>query len=255
MPLVSNHVLHIVILKNFLKTEWLTPPASSIFVHELAELYVIKLQYSDLEEKPLINWLINQNFIKIFENYWFSYNISHEGNNYFLDEFFSFLAPTYESSIIIEKNISCYNFLINKAIKIKSCFNSRTLDFGSGTGTIIYSPYINNLDEVIGFDFSVEMQNISQKKGLKTLSSVEFDSLPSEYFDIIILNYVLHLCIDSNLLNRLLNLLVKDGILVGNVHKGLGLKNIKTWLSSIADNFLYEIEESDYGTVITIKKI
>jgi ubiquinone/menaquinone biosynthesis C-methylase UbiE len=177
-------------------------------------------------------------------------------NEWILEDFFSFIAPIYESKFHYQNNISCCDHLINLALKHKISDKSITLDFGSGTGIIIDSSFVSKLESIIGFDFCGEMRKLSRNRGMRTLSVFEFNSLPSNQFDIIILNYVLHLGISFNSLNHLLKFLVQGGVLVGNIHKDLGVNTFRDWLNSLLVNkFSHQIEISQHGSIIIIKKI
>lgn len=237
------------------KNEHITPPVGILTINKLLHSDIICLQYNDLDDNLMVNWLLQKGFVKFFENYWISLKLKQKKNDKFMQEFYSFLAPTYDSSIHIENNLSCYEYLITQALIMKSTTTSKVLDFGSGSGIVMQSPCISRIDDIVGFDFCSEMRKISHGKGMKTLSVMEFYSSPVCEFDIIVLNYVLHLGVCLSSLNRLLDLLVVGGVLIGNIHKDLELTNIGVWLDTLmVNNFLYKVDKSQYGSILTIKK-
>jgi hypothetical protein len=248
--------LSLLVSKSKPENEYFIPPAGNVTVHNLQHLNILSVQYKSSEFPLISKHLIDLGFVKFFENYWVSPTWMQQENEWILEDFFSFIAPIYESKFHYKNNISCCDHLINLALKHKISDKSITLDFGSGTGIIIDSSFVSKLESIIGFDFCGEMRKLSRNRGMRTLSVFEFNSLPSNQFDIIILNYVLHLGISFNSLNHLLKFLVQGGVLVGNIHKDLGVNIFRDWLGSLLVNkFSHQIETSQHGSIIIIKKI
>lgn len=255
MPLAYNE-LSLLVPKGRPENKQFLLPMGNVTIHTLPHLNILNVKYKSFESYLIKKYITDLGFVKFFENYWVSPNWIQQDNEWILKDFFSFLAPVYESRFHYKNNLSCYDYLINLALKHKASSKSSSLDFGSGTGIIIDSLFAPKLESIVGFDFCDEMRKLSRNRGMKTLSAFEFNSLSSSQFDIVILNYVLHLGISFNSLNNLLEFLVKGGVLVGNIHKNIGINNFRNWLDSLQENkFSHQVEMSQYGSMIIIKKI
>ena len=252
---VSDETLYLLIPNTFDYKELSSSILGTVMFSNLARSKIVKIKQIETDIRANFIELERKGFVKFFECYWVSKDLSPEIHRDCINDFFSYLADDYECKISATNNINCYDYLLKTALFNKVSAHTNVLDFGCGTGLCTQIHLTRKIDSIIGYDFSERMREISRSKGLETINSKEFYSLNKEQFDVVLLNYVLHLKIGKDSLSYLFSLLVNGGVLIGNIHKNLHLKVINNWLDLNVDGIAsYTFQESDYGAILIIKK-
>lgn len=217
------------------------------------DVIILQIQSGDIAAKHLYDTLSSLGYKKYFEHYWLRRaDDGVEGD--LIQNFFSVIASSYDEIIAPEINIACYSHLIRSALDFFPGSSPRALDFGCGTGLLTKCSERTLLGDVVGYDFSAKMAEKARNAGLDVLSESQFEGLPSNSFDLVLMNYVLHFGVKAGTLERLQRLLRRGGILVANVHKNLNAESALKAIESGEVQGSTFTSFSRFGSVITFQR-
>lgn len=167
--------------------------------------------------------------------------------------FYMIYGKWYDLLIDRENNIDCIRFLIgllkqNTGLKP----DSKIIDFGCGNGL---SGDVPCDCEIIGYDFNQHMRTESEKRGIQTINTNDFYSLPKESFDGGIASYVMHMAVEEKKLKKLTEILKPGAALAANFYKNLGYERVERIFGAVglkAEKITNR--ETRYGIIYVYRK-
>jgi len=143
------------------------------------------------------------------------------------DAFFTLIADAYDTLVDAERNIENVVNLLRQTIARSDPPDRplRILDFGCGTGfSTIAIGRLRGIAAtniyIVGFDRCARMRAIARRRGLRVLPAASCANLSTaEAFDAVVASYVFHFGVDEVCFNALHDVLLRNGVLVGNYHK------------------------------------
>ncbi|WP_165835723.1 class I SAM-dependent methyltransferase [Stenotrophomonas sp. SPM] len=155
---------------------------------------------------------------RLFETVWVAAELS--SNRAAVSELFGSLSAEYGSVIDTQRNVDCYNFLINTCIQYYGFPVLNLLDVGCGDGLILRASAARSI-RIVGYDLSAEIARVAQSRGLEVLSDAEFFS-GAEDFDAVVGCYSMHYFVEPySTIGFVSKHLKHAGVWAMNFHKNI----------------------------------
>lgn len=151
-------------------------------------------------------------------------------------------AKDYEKMIDQKHNLQCIQYMLNVLQQKKYNGVLNVLDFGCGTGLSINAEFSG---QIYGYDINRSMRKIAREKGMKVLSEEDFWNLPAECFQGVLASYALHMAVSVSELNRIVSILINNGLLVANFYKNIDCERVTEKL--VGMNMVIEKKEENRG--------
>lgn len=151
-------------------------------------------------------------------------------------------AKDYEKMIDQKHNLQCIQYMLNILQREKYNEVLNVLDFGCGTGLSSNADFIG---QIYGYDINRSMRKIAYEKGMKVLTEEDFWNLPAECFQGVLASYALHMAVSESELDRIVSILINNGLLVANFYKGIDCDRVTEKL--VGMNMVIEEKEENRG--------
>lgn len=151
-------------------------------------------------------------------------------------------SKDYEKMIDQKHNLQCIQYMLNILQREKYNGALNILDFGCGTGLSINAEFSG---QIYGYDINESMRKIACEKGMKVLTEEDFWNLPAECFQGVLASYTLHMAVSGSELNKIVSILINNGLLVANFYKGIDCDRVTEKL--VGMNMVIEEKEENRG--------
>lgn len=199
----------------------------------------------------LIAQVCGRSFERLFENSYFCFD--DDGLAEGASLYFGLSRSDY-SHVDSQRNLGCLNHLEASVNPEVWLLKLPVLDFGAGSGWAARE-LEGRGRRVICFDSCKAMRDGWGKLGLQWVENLAL--LQSESIGVVFACYVLHYGLSSHDANSILRVLGRGGVLVGNVHKSIGLDRLSARLSSIGLDVQVEKAGAGagFGSILCARKI
>jgi len=183
-----------------------------------------------------------------FERIWVASDLS--SSRVAVSELFNSISAGYGAVVDVQRNVDCYNYLINVCGQYGGAPISRLLDVGCGDGLIMRAAIDPGI-HIAGYDLSVEIARLAHDRGLEVLDDAAFRNGRGD-FDASVSCYSMHYFVEpSSTIGYVARHLKPAGVWSMNFHKDIMFEE---FLGCLDGSEMHRISDSKttFGRVLLV---